>query len=174
MWFPGTRWHHNARDWNILLCNASIRNYCIRHSSHNTNFQQVQTAQANQYFHHTNIATMMTTAVNTLGFHNLSLVCRSGTEAVGRITRSPITSSSPPGNIEGTFGNTPDDRRKCSNLVRWIVPVRKVARNTGETLSQPSGILFSKWKTWTSNFHWLGLRSTGFDTWPKRPLTEEH
>ena len=37
----------------------------------------------------------MTTAVNALQFRNLSLVCRNGTEAVGRITESPyITSSS--------------------------------------------------------------------------------
>lgn len=37
---------------------------------------------------------MMTTAVNALAFRNLSLVCRNGTEAVGRITQSPFISAS--------------------------------------------------------------------------------
>lgn len=36
----------------------------------------------------------MTTAVNALQFRNLSLVCRNGTEAVGRITQSPYITSS--------------------------------------------------------------------------------
>lgn len=41
-----------------------------------------------------NINTMMTTAVNALAFRNLSIVCRNGTEAVGRITKSPYIISS--------------------------------------------------------------------------------
>ena len=36
----------------------------------------------------------MTTAVNAIDFRNISIVCRSGTEAVGRITQSPYIISS--------------------------------------------------------------------------------
>ena len=37
---------------------------------------------------------MMTTALNSIAFSNLSLVCRNGTEAVGRITQTPFVSPS--------------------------------------------------------------------------------
>ncbi len=37
---------------------------------------------------------MMTTALNSIAFSNLSLVCRNGTEAVGRITQSQFVSPS--------------------------------------------------------------------------------
>ena len=36
---------------------------------------------------------MLTTSVNTYAFSNLSLICRNGTEAVGRLTKSPYIST---------------------------------------------------------------------------------
>ena len=53
---------------------------------------------------------MMTTAVNALAFRNLSIVCRNGTEAVGRITNSPYIISS--------------TERKTFSAPRTVTPVR--------------------------------------------------
>jgi hypothetical protein len=62
---------------------------------------------------------MMTAAVNVFDFRNLSLVCRNGTEAVGRLSKSPYLTTTGP-----TTSTVPTELRKPFGAPRAVTPTR--------------------------------------------------
>jgi len=77
---------------------------------------------------------MMTTAVNALSFSHLSLICRNGTEAVGRLSKSPyLTTTTSPQQNESTVFYREND---CSHSV-----VKHVRRDQQNREQEPKNII---------------------------------